>query len=83
MSPPESLLSKLSLVLSEIAGVNVTLLSEQSSPSNLPEWDSMTNIHFIGAIEEEFGVTISTADALNLHSLGDVARFVEAKQPRA
>ena len=75
------LLARLSLLLSEISGVDATLLTDGSSPSNLPEWDSMTNIHFIGAIEEEFGVAISTAEALSLHSLGAVARFVEAKHP--
>ncbi len=69
------------MLLSEIAGVDAALLSDGSSSANLPEWDSMTNINFIGAIEEEFDVAISTADAMKLRSLGDIARFVAAKAP--
>ncbi len=83
MQTSESLLRKLSLLLGEIAGVDAESLSDRSSPATLPEWDSMANIHFIGAIEEEFGVAISTAEALTLHSLGDVARFVREKAPQS
>jgi acyl carrier protein len=78
--PSESLV-RLAAVLGEIAGVDAAGLSADSSSANLPEWDSMTNISFIGAIEEEFDVAIPTADAMKLRSLGEIARYVAARAP--
>ena len=69
---------RLTQLLSEITGAAVDGLSETSSPANTRGWDSLTNLSFLGAVEEEFGVTISTAEAIRLQSLGDVAQLLRA-----
>jgi acyl carrier protein len=71
-----AVLDRLKLLLSDVTGAPVDGLSEASSPANTPGWDSVANLGFIAAVEEEFNLTIRTADALELSSLGDMARFV-------
>jgi len=73
-------MARLVQLLSEVTGAPVESLGEDSTPANTRGWDSLTNLSFLGAIEEEFGVSISTADALGLRSLGDVATLLRARQ---
>lgn len=63
-------------LLSYHAGVAVDLLSLNSRPDDTPGWDSVANLGLLGAVEEEFAILFTTADALRLRSLGDIARFV-------
>jgi acyl carrier protein len=57
-------------------------LGESSTPQNTEGWDSVANLGFMAAIEEEFDVTIATRDVMNLKSLGDIAAYLEAHAPR-
>ncbi len=72
-------IARLAQLLSEVTGAPLDGISATSTPTNTRGWDSLTNLSFLGAIEEEFGVSISTADALRLQSLGDVASFLSAR----
>ena len=82
MSSPDLVVARLAKLLSDVTGTPVAALSVASTPTNTDGWDSMANLTFIEAIEEEFGITISTAQALRMHSLGEIATFVRA-QPSA
>jgi len=42
--------------------------------------DSLDFAELLIALEDEFGVTISDQDALNLKTVGDVVKFVEANK---
>jgi acyl carrier protein len=44
-----------------------------------PGWDSVATLGFIAAIEEELGVTITTAESLSIKTLADMVRLVGAK----
>ncbi|HEX7939007.1 MAG TPA: acyl carrier protein [Gemmatimonadaceae bacterium] len=46
--------------------------------SDVPEWDSLAHVSLILAIEEEFGVQVDAADAIELTSYDAVARFLES-----
>tara|TARA_B100001540_G_scaffold287979_1_gene282870 strand:- start:1713 stop:1976 length:264 start_codon:yes stop_codon:yes gene_type:complete len=40
-------------------------------------WDSFSHLHLITMIEENFKITITDDDAINLHSAKDLLDFVE------
>lgn len=40
--------------------------------TDVPEWDSLAHINLIVAIEDEFGVELTTSDHLALRSVGDI-----------
>ena len=40
-------------------------------------WDSFSHLHLITMIEENFKITITDDDAINLHSAKDLLEFVE------
>tara|TARA_B100000029_G_scaffold427727_1_gene437248 strand:+ start:955 stop:1218 length:264 start_codon:yes stop_codon:yes gene_type:complete len=43
-------------------------------------WDSFSHLHLITMIEENFKITITDDDAINLHSAKDLLDFVERKR---
>ncbi len=65
-------------LLAHHAGAPETSLSLDASPQNTPGWDSAANLGLIAAVEDEFGVTIATMDAINLKSLRDIATYLES-----
>jgi acyl carrier protein len=75
----EAVMRRLRELLAFYSGVSDDKLSPASSRDNTPGWDSVANLSLMAAVEEEFNVTILTGDALELKSLADLARFVEAR----
>jgi acyl carrier protein len=78
MSDPTTTARRLIELLAHHAGTSETSLSLDASPLNTPGWDSAANLGLIAAVEEEFGVTIATMDAIKLRSLRDIAAYLEA-----
>lgn len=73
------MIERLAGLLSDVCGAPVASLRAESSPGNTPGWDSVATLGFIAAVEDEFGVTIATTEALAIKSLGDMAKLVEKK----
>jgi len=71
---------QLAALLSDVCGAPISSLGPDAAPGVTPGWDSVTNLSFIGAIEEELGVTITTAESLTVKTLDDIARLVTAKR---
>lgn len=71
-----ALVGRLAALLSDITGTPVGLLGPDSCRDATPGWDSVANLQFMSAVEEEFGVIIPTTAALQLQSLADMARFL-------
>lgn len=71
-----SVLRKLMDLLSDVTGTPVGKLNPGSAQDDTPGWDSIANINFITAVEEEFQISIPTQEALRIHSLADMASFL-------
>jgi acyl carrier protein len=52
---------------------------DEMSPRDLPAWDSLMHVKLLIALEEEFGVQFTTAEAAELRSVGDFLRALSAK----
>jgi acyl carrier protein len=76
--PDEKIRGRVRALLAEHCGAPEASLNDHSTPQNTPGWDSAANLNFVAAIEDEFGVTIATRDAIRLRSLGDFAAYLEA-----
>ena len=74
MSDPK-LWDRVRALLSYHSGTPESALDAQSSPQNTPGWDSVANLGFMSALEDEFGVTVSSNDILRLRTPGDIVEF--------
>ncbi len=74
------MLEKIAELLSEYTDIEPEKITEKTSFKNDLALDSLQLINLAGAVEETFDVSISDRDAMNLQTVGDVIRFVEAQQ---
>jgi len=51
-----------------------------TNASDVPGWDSLTNINLIFAIEHEFNVKFALGEIQELNDVGEMARLIENKQ---
>ncbi len=54
-------------------------LSDETSPDNTPEWDSLAAMNMVSLIEDNFDVQLSTREIMKMRTIG-VAREVLANK---
>ena len=55
-------------------------IDETTTASTVPGWDSLSHIRIICAVEQEFGLRLSTVDVLRLANVGNLQALVNRKQ---
>jgi len=75
----DTLVRRLATLLGDVTGAPAAELEGSSSQGDIPGWDSVSNLAFITAVEDEFGVSILTREAMQLRTLADFAGLLEAK----
>jgi acyl carrier protein len=68
---------KLEAIFKQAFGIDH--LTDDLSIENVDGWDSMAHVALILALQKEFGVEISPADALELTDVASIKRFLSAK----
>lgn len=75
----DALEARLTSLLADVIGTSLESVGADASQSTTPGWDSVSNLGFIAAVEDEFGVSILTAEAMQLHSLADMSALLKRK----
>ena len=55
-----------------VLGVNEESLNDSSSPTTVPQWDSLAAMHLVAEVEDVFNVELSTRDIMKMQSIGIV-----------
>jgi acyl carrier protein len=53
--------------------------TEYLSIDNVPGWDSMAHVGLILALQKEFAISISSADALELTSVKGITQYIQER----
>lgn len=61
--------NKLKQVVSDILEVDIDDINENSSPDNIEQWDSLSHIKLVMAIEVEFNVKLTPDDMMDMLSV--------------
>lgn len=77
--PQDALIRRLAKLLGDVTGAPAAELGPLSSAENTHGWDSVSNLALLAAIEDEFGVSILTQEAMQVRTLADFARLLEVK----
>jgi acyl carrier protein len=68
-------------VVSQVLGVQINELSEDSSPETIQTWDSLKHMNLVLALEEEFGVRFSDEKIIQMLSIGLITEAVQELLP--
>ncbi len=66
-------------VVSHIIGVPVETLSEKSSQETVAYWDSLKHMNLILSLEEEFSVSLSDEEIMEISSIEDIIKLLKKK----
>ncbi len=67
---------RLTNVFREVFDDTSLQIKDEYNASNIPGWDSLAHINLIVEIEEEFGISFSTAEIAGFTCIGDVKKLV-------
>lgn len=68
-------------IVSQVFGVQINELSEDSSPETIQTWDSLKHMNLVLALEEEFGVRFSDEKIMQMLSVGLITEAVQELLP--
>jgi acyl carrier protein len=68
---------RLQSVFREVFGDPTLKITEETSMSNFPEWDSVVTVQIVLATEAEFGIRFTTDAVASIRSVADILKLVE------
>ena len=74
----EDVLSRICKIVAAVFGVPLSAVTEASGATTIESWDSMTQLHLIVALEAELGISFEPEQAVELTTVGAIARAVAA-----
>ena len=71
--------NRIEKAFSEVLGVPAEKIDDATSPENTPEWDSLQAMNLVAALEEAFGIRLSTREIISMRTVGLVRKVLRAK----
>jgi acyl carrier protein len=66
-------------VFSEVLRIPVESVSDDTSPENTPQWDSLQAMNLVIALEAAFNVRLSTKEIVSMRTVGLVRKVLRSK----
>jgi len=68
---------KLKKVISNVLGVSIDTINDNSSPDSIDKWDSLSHLNLVMAIEAEFDVELTPEDSMDMLSVKLIRMILE------
>ena len=56
---------------------NSIIVDETTTAADIDDWDSLTHISLLAAIEDEFGIRFNMKDVVSMKDVGEMADLIE------
>jgi acyl carrier protein len=66
-------------IFAEGLGIDPSALSDDTSPDNTSEWDSLAAITLVSLIEEQFDVRLSAREIMKMQTIGLARTVLQGK----
>ena len=74
-----AILEKLNGVFTDVLDNDDIVINDSSTANDIEEWDSLTHIQLVVAIEKSFKVKFTTYEIQTWKNVGDMVNSIEAK----
>ncbi len=75
----EQAIVQLRQLVADVLNVSHELVTLDSGPTTLPQWDSFNHIHLIVALEERYQIEMDVDEIANMVSVREIALVLEQK----
>ncbi len=76
---PDNVLVPLREIMVDVFDNDDLEIDENTSADDVEEWDSLSHIRLIVAVERKFGVKFKNSEIESLKNVGDLAKLISAK----
>jgi acyl carrier protein len=76
---PEAILAQLRELMIDVFDVDDLEITPATTAEDIEEWDSLSHVRLIVAVERKFGFRFKTAEIEDLKSVGDLVKLIQAK----
>lgn len=73
------ILSKLSEIFREEMDNEEITLTEETTANDVEEWDSLSHIQLIVAVEKAFGIRFTSSEILSWNNIGEMVDSIASK----
>lgn len=75
----EDLLIKVKGAFKTAFGVDLESITIDTTPKDIPAWDSMGHIALVSALEQTLGLNFDVDEVMDMESVRQILKIVEAK----
>ena len=79
MSVNNEVINKVKMIVANAFEVNGNDINENSSPSNIVNWDSLGQLSLIHGIEQEFNISMEIDEIFSILNVGDIYNLLEKR----
>jgi acyl carrier protein len=72
-------LEQVRTLAADVLGVRRWEIDSNSTPQQLDNWDSISHVSLVVAIEEQFGVAFTPEEITDMESIGRIAELLSRK----
>ena len=71
--------SRVATVFAEVLDIPVESITDETSPENTPQWDSLQSMNLVLALEGAFNLRLSTKEIISMRTIGIVRKVLRSK----
>lgn len=75
----ETIMNDVQEIFREVADNPAIVLADETTSEDIEEWDSLTHIQLVVAIEKNFHISFSSDEIGNYKNVGEMCRGIEKK----
>jgi acyl carrier protein len=79
MTTRQEIISELAETMVDVFDVDDLVVTEQTSADDVEEWDSLSHVRFVVAVERKYGLKFKNAEIESLKTVGDLADLISKK----
>jgi acyl carrier protein len=75
----DSVLIRVQEVFHEAFGIHAQLISLETTPNEVPAWDSVGHLDLASRLEQAFGINFDVDDLMEMENVRQIVRIVNSK----
>ena len=75
----EELLAKVKAAFSSTFDIDPQTITLESTPNDIPAWDSMGHVELASSLERSFGLSFDVDDLMAMENVKEICRVVQSK----
>ena len=75
----EEIFSRLNEVFQDVFDDDSISVNDKTTAADIEDWDSLSHITLLSAVEDEFGIEFSMGQTVKLKNVGEMVDIIEAE----